>query len=239
MTCWRLLKLSRQGNVMIKAGHLLLRFFCSAAGRSLGGFLLSLLLSWRLVPRWAFRRLMTQHWQLYMEFDPGMIGKGVLVCCMTSLCKWSIEPAWWVTFSFLNYQRHGADKIMMNNWAIDYESKTYYQSPQRKRWRLAKWSSGASGLWSWPVQSCLLRKKRLPCILTEQYCLSIIQLCFRIRVVLFQCHKRVMQCSYWSLYMISLTCCNAGLRKFSCCQLLAGAFNCKSAIIDNRSKLDG
>ena len=26
-----------------------------------------------------------------MEFDPGMVGKGVLVCCMTSLRKWSIE----------------------------------------------------------------------------------------------------------------------------------------------------
>ena len=26
---------------------------------------------------------------VHIEFDPGMVGKGVLVCCMT-LCKWSI-----------------------------------------------------------------------------------------------------------------------------------------------------
>ena len=31
------------------------------------------------------------HLNVHMEFDPGMVWKGVLVCCMTSLCKWSIE----------------------------------------------------------------------------------------------------------------------------------------------------
>ena len=31
------------------------------------------------------------HLNVHIEFDPGMVGKGVLVCCMTSLLKWSIQ----------------------------------------------------------------------------------------------------------------------------------------------------
>ena len=30
------------------------------------------------------------HLNVDVEFDPGMVGKGVLVCCMMSLRKWSI-----------------------------------------------------------------------------------------------------------------------------------------------------
>ena len=30
------------------------------------------------------------HPNVHVGFDPGMIGKGVLVCCMTSSCKWPV-----------------------------------------------------------------------------------------------------------------------------------------------------
>ena len=31
------------------------------------------------------------HLNVHIEFDPGMVKKGVLVCCVTSLHKWSID----------------------------------------------------------------------------------------------------------------------------------------------------
>ena len=76
------------------------------------------------------------HLNVHIEFDPGMVGKGVLVCYMTSLRKWSIVWLCVCVFFFYTVRNcascHSPPTSLLDCWPIFWRFQDFVDEEENK-----------------------------------------------------------------------------------------------------------